>query len=44
MNSLHILHVPVCICVRLCFPSTGQLIFKMDAHGVPCEVAAKLEM
>lgn len=40
-NLLHIIHIPVCSCVRLCFPSTLQLIFIMDAHGVPCEVAAK---
>lgn len=40
-NLLYIMHIPVCVCVRLCFPSTGQLIFIMDARFVPCEVGVK---
>lgn len=40
-KSLYIIHIPVWICVRLCFPRTGQLIFIMDARGFPCEVAGK---
>jgi hypothetical protein len=40
-NLLYIIHISVCICVRFCFPSTSQLIFIMDARGVPCEVAGK---
>jgi hypothetical protein len=40
-RTCYILYIFLCAFVCDCFPSTGQLIFLMDARGVPCEVAVK---